>query len=196
MKSKVVSLLVLWVLALYPGVGNAQTSNHSALTVKVPFDFVVGSRTLPAGIYEFELITGAPVVTDQVSYLDRNIEGRVYHAVVTDIARGEARLGSRIVFTKRRDRHLLSEVWEAGSRPQTQQFRGRCRTGDSGGNRNRSADSVKEVRGSWDYLGLSPPKSHLKDAKAEYAKLEVAGKRSSSSPAVCRWFPKPGDFTF
>jgi len=37
MKSKVVSLVVLWVLSLCPSVGNAQTSHHSALTVKVPF---------------------------------------------------------------------------------------------------------------------------------------------------------------
>jgi len=36
MKSKVVSLIVLWVLSLCPSVGNAQSSHHSALTVNFP----------------------------------------------------------------------------------------------------------------------------------------------------------------
>lgn len=34
-------------LSLYPSIGYAQTSNHSALTVKVPFEFVVGNQAFP-----------------------------------------------------------------------------------------------------------------------------------------------------
>ena len=60
-KNSVVSLVVLWVLSLYPSVSYAQTSHHSALTVKVPFEFVVGNQTFPAGIYKFQsLLNSVP----------------------------------------------------------------------------------------------------------------------------------------
>jgi hypothetical protein len=39
----VVSLAVLWAVSLYPGLGHAQTLTHPILTVKVPFEFVVGN---------------------------------------------------------------------------------------------------------------------------------------------------------
>ncbi len=52
-RNSVVSLVVLWGMTLFAGVAYAQTPNHSALTIKIPFEFVVGNQTFPAGIYKF-----------------------------------------------------------------------------------------------------------------------------------------------
>ena len=53
MKNHLVSIVVLWVLSLCPSFVHAQTAHHAPLTVKVPFEFVVGNQTLPAGSYNF-----------------------------------------------------------------------------------------------------------------------------------------------
>jgi hypothetical protein len=57
----VISLVVLWAVSLCPGVGNAQTSTRPILTVKVPFEFVVGNQTFPAGTYKFQSLLNSPI---------------------------------------------------------------------------------------------------------------------------------------
>jgi hypothetical protein len=114
MKSKVVSLVVLWVLSLYPSVGNAQTSHHSALTVKVPFEFVVGSQTFPAGTYKFRSLLNSVPGKAAIDVLEvRSTEGRLYKAIVTDVVGSKEPNNARLVFTRSGDRAFLSEVWES-----------------------------------------------------------------------------------
>ena len=115
MKSKVVSLVVLWVLSLCPSVGNAQTSHHSALTVKVPFEFVVGNRTFPAGTYKFESLNSAPSRATIDYLMVRSMDGRhLYQAIVADVVGSEEPSNPRLLFTRRGDRAFLSEVWAPG----------------------------------------------------------------------------------
>jgi hypothetical protein len=115
MKSKVVSLVVLWVLSLCPSVGNAQTSHHSALTVKVPFEFVVGNRTFPAGTYKFESLNSAPSSATIDYLMVRSMDGRhLYQAIVADVVGSEEPSNPRLLFTRRGDRAFLSEVWAPG----------------------------------------------------------------------------------
>jgi hypothetical protein len=115
MKSKVVSLVVLWVLSLCPSVGNAQTSHHSALTVKVPFEFVVGNRTFPAGTYKFESLNSAPSNATIDYLMVRSMDGRhLYQAIVADVVGSEEPSNPRLLFTRRGDRAFLSEVWAPG----------------------------------------------------------------------------------
>ncbi|MGD1082570.1 MAG: hypothetical protein ABR881_30015 [Candidatus Sulfotelmatobacter sp.] len=115
MKSKVVPLVVLWVLSLCPSVGNAQTSHHTALTVKVPFEFVVGNQTLPAGTYKFLSLLNSVPSKATIDVLEvRSTEGHLYKAVVTDVVGSEEPNNPRLVFTRSGDRAFLSEVWEPG----------------------------------------------------------------------------------
>jgi hypothetical protein len=51
MKTRVFSTLLLLSLLFALGIGNSFASGGSTITVKVPFDFVVGKKTLPAGEY-------------------------------------------------------------------------------------------------------------------------------------------------
>jgi hypothetical protein len=115
MKSNVVSLLVLWVLSLCPSVGYAQTSHHSALTVKVPFEFVVGNQTFPAGTYKFRSLLNSVPGRDSIDVLEvRSTEGRLYKAIVTDVVAREQPNNPSLVFTRNGGRAFLSEVREPG----------------------------------------------------------------------------------
>ena len=114
-KSSVVSLVVLWGLSLFASIGYAQTSNYSALTVKVPFEFVVGSQTFPAGTYKFRSLLNSVPGKDAIEVLElRSMEGRLYHAIVTDVVGSYEPNHPKLVFTRSGGRTFLSEVWEPG----------------------------------------------------------------------------------
>ena len=115
MKSTVVSLVVLWMLSLCPGVSFAQTSRQAAAVVEVPFAFVVGNQTFPAGDYEFHSLLNPVAGKDTIDVVVvRSIDGQLYRAIVTHVM-GRAEFGrSRVVFTRSGGRAFLSEVWEPG----------------------------------------------------------------------------------
>ena len=115
MKSKVVSLVVLLVLSLYPSVGHAQTTHHSALTVKVPFEFVVGNQTFPAGTYRFRSLLNSVPGKDTMEYLMVSSTDRpLYRVIITDVVGSEEPNNPRVAFTRSGGRAFLSEVWEPG----------------------------------------------------------------------------------
>jgi hypothetical protein len=115
MKSKVASLFVLWVSSLCPSVGYAQTSHHPALTVKVPFEFVVGNQTFPAGTYKFQSLLNSVPGKDTIDILVvRSTEGQLYRAIVTGVVGSEEHNNAKLVFTRTGGRAFLSEVWEPG----------------------------------------------------------------------------------
>jgi len=114
MKSRKWMLIVL-VATLAVGVGNAQTSRRSALTVKVPFEFVVGNQIFPAGTYQFQSLLNSVPGKDTIDVLAvRSTEGRLYRAIVTDVVGSEQPNSPRLVFTRSSGRALLSEVWTSG----------------------------------------------------------------------------------
>ena len=111
----VISLVVLWAVSLCPGVGNAQTSTRPILTVKVPFEFVVGNQTFPAGTYKFQSLLNSVAGKDTIDVLTvRSAEAKLYQAVVTDVIGAGEPGNSRLVFIRNGGRTFLSEVWEPG----------------------------------------------------------------------------------
>ena len=114
MKTRV-SMLIVLVAMLAISLGNAQASHHSALTVKVPFEFVVGHQTFPAGTYKFHSSLNSIPSKDAIDVLVmRSADGRLYRAIVTDVVGTEGPGNPRLVFTRGGDRTFLSEVWEPG----------------------------------------------------------------------------------
>jgi hypothetical protein len=108
-------MLIALVAALAISVGNAQTLHHTALTVKVPFEFVVGNQTFPAGTYKFRSLLNSVAGKDAIDVLEvRSTEGRLYRAIVTDVVGSEEPSHPRVVFTRSGDRTFLAEVWELG----------------------------------------------------------------------------------
>jgi hypothetical protein len=112
----VLSLVVLSIVSLYPTFGRAQVATHPVLSVKVPFEFVVGNRTFPAGTYKFQSLLNSVAGKDAIDVLTvRSTEGQIYQAVVTDVAAiGAEPNKPRLSFTRSGGRVFLSEVWEPG----------------------------------------------------------------------------------
>jgi hypothetical protein len=102
-------------LSLFASIGYAQTSNHHALTVKIPFEFVVGNQTFPAGTYKFRSLLNSVPSKAGIDVLEvRSTEGHLYQAIVTDVVGNEEPANPKLVFTRRDGRAFLSEVWEVG----------------------------------------------------------------------------------
>jgi hypothetical protein len=114
----VLSLIVLSIVSLYPAIGRAQVTNHPVLSVKVPFEFVVGNRTFPAGTYKFQSLLNSVAGRDAIEVLTvRSAEGWLYQAVVTDVAAVSAELNKpRVSFRRSGGRAFLAEVWEPGKK--------------------------------------------------------------------------------
>jgi len=114
-KSSVVSVVVLWGLSLFASIGYAQTSRHSALTVKVPFEFAVGNQMFPAGTYKFRSLLNSVPGKDTIDVIEvRSTEGRLYKAIVEDVVGSEELNNPKLVFTRSGGRAFLCEVWEPG----------------------------------------------------------------------------------
>lgn len=108
-------VIVALVATLAIDVGNAQTSHHAALTVKVPFEFAVGNQTFPSGTYKFHSLLNSVPGKDTIEVLEvRSTEGHQYQAIVTDVVGSDDPTKARVVFAHSGDRTFLSEVWEPG----------------------------------------------------------------------------------
>lgn len=106
--------LTLWMSIAGPAQAKVQPKSF---VVAVPFDFVVGNRTLPAGSYRFQMVLGSPTQTDTVGILAvRSVDGRYYASTVTRLTEGEAPTdGPKVVFSRSNDRASLAQLWEKGN---------------------------------------------------------------------------------
>ena len=88
-----------------------------AYTIAVPFDFMVGNRTMPAGTYRFQLVFGSPTQNETAAVLAVCSEDRRYYAsAFTSVAEGEAPSnGPKLVFRRAGDHASLSQLWEQGN---------------------------------------------------------------------------------
>jgi hypothetical protein len=94
-------------------VANAQMESDIAIEANVPFSFVVGNTTLPAGTYQIKALG------DMEGALElRSAKGHSAIAVNTESVetkRGQIENKSELVFNKVGDQYFLYQVWLAGS---------------------------------------------------------------------------------
>jgi hypothetical protein len=118
MMTKALPLFVLFIatIAITTGAAQAQSHRKIMLQASVPYEFVVGNRTLPAGSYVFEMATGSPKSTDQAGVLIvHNYERKLYVAVATGVQNdSNTHVLPRLVFLRNGDRVYLSKVWRQG----------------------------------------------------------------------------------
>ena len=104
MKRQIVSLVGVLGLLLVAACANAQSVNVKA---DVPFDFMVGKSTLPAGEYSIQSIsTGASSVLA--------IRGGKTNQMLASANNAETlnpSANSRLVFHKYGDQYFLSQIW-------------------------------------------------------------------------------------
>jgi hypothetical protein len=96
------------IAALATGASFAQLK--PIVQVHVPFGFVAGNKTLPAGDYTVGQMPNAPVLAIQSSDYQTWMLGTLNYAKSPKIQeRG------RLVFHRYGDTYILAEMWEAGS---------------------------------------------------------------------------------
>jgi hypothetical protein len=97
----------LWVLVAVPA--PAQASRPQMLKGNVPFEFVSGDRTIPAGKYSIEL------AERYIWVIDAN--GHRLEAVVTNPRQGNRKDEQpRLVFRQNGDRYFLWQIWTRSHR--------------------------------------------------------------------------------
>jgi hypothetical protein len=112
-KAAVGNLLVA--LSILGGYARAQIASFR---VSIPFDFITGHATLPAGNYIFQRLLGRPRKQDTVGIIVlRSTDRQIYRAIVTSLAAqppGSGTSDSKIVFRRSLGRHYLDQVWISG----------------------------------------------------------------------------------
>jgi hypothetical protein len=97
------------VLALLSALGATSFAQSARRTVvQIPFDFVVGGKTLPAGRYRVAPLGYDSYSTWAIRGTNRNA-GAI--AMTTSIGGGSAQNQSRLVFRKEGGTYFLAEVW-------------------------------------------------------------------------------------
>ena len=81
------------------------------MVVNIPFDFVVGGTTLPAG--EYSVKTSGPVRT--LLLIDRQDPSASIFMGTNAIIASEPKSESKLVFNRYGDRYFLSQVWSSGN---------------------------------------------------------------------------------
>jgi hypothetical protein len=118
MKNKIytAAVMVLVVVTMLSG-AEAKSKASPVVEANIPFAFQVGSRTLPAGSYKFELATGVPQDGDSTSVLIvRSLDLHVYQALAVPVNVGAGLANeSRAVFDGS-EQHSLVAVWQSGNR--------------------------------------------------------------------------------
>jgi hypothetical protein len=110
MKNRVIA--ILFVLGLLAIAGNAHAQTVSFKT-NIPFSFVLGNQTLPAGTYQVQRLLGRPGAADEIGMIVvRSTIPRVYKAVVTNLVRRSpgSRSSSQLMFANHASQRYLSEV--------------------------------------------------------------------------------------
>ena len=107
MKFSLMTLGVL-VVALIASPAYAQFSSGARPVWDVPFDFIVGDETLPAGQYTIQrgVTPGAVLVY--------SLDGKTSHFRLSNAIYGKVADHSVLVFNRHGNQHFLSRVWIAG----------------------------------------------------------------------------------
>ncbi len=109
MKTRALVMAAVMALTAMATTRVAQAQN--AIAVNVPFDFVAGGKTLPAGEYSVRA-SGAGNTLILIDRKDTSVSALIItHAVVSRDMQTE----SKLVFNRYGDRYFLSQVWSEGN---------------------------------------------------------------------------------
>jgi hypothetical protein len=78
-------------------------AHAQAIQFKVPFDFTVQSKALPAGTYQVSYVAAS-------SILIRSLDGRFYALTITNAAEGSPTSGGKLIFRKYGNQYFLHEA--------------------------------------------------------------------------------------
>ncbi len=107
---KLIATMTLILMTMTLAVCPVYSQARQKCGVHVPFSFMVGDQTLPAGEYSFDPQLGWK--SDMNVLVIRSADGSVYKAIVTSAAsRSEVRQGGRVIFNRVGETYTLAQVW-------------------------------------------------------------------------------------
>lgn len=111
----VLAAIEVMVVALATGPASSQVSTFEAT---VPFPFIVGGHTLPAGTYTVQRLMGKPKNTNALGVIVmKTNDHHVYKVIVTGTGEehhSTRAKDSRLIFTSFKGKEYLNRVWVAG----------------------------------------------------------------------------------
>jgi hypothetical protein len=111
MKRKALAIASVVVLSMAVASVSARAQASFPLAANIPFDFVVGKQTLPAGEYRIEQLSSQSV------QLIRSTDGHTSTIVMTMAAlANDWQSESKLVFNRYGDQYFLSQIWTAGNK--------------------------------------------------------------------------------
>lgn len=103
-------MLLMAALVLVTAVASANAQSLKA-TADVPFEFVVGNKTLPAAHYNISDMTGSQVVRISARKENANM-----FATTIPVSRKASDDKGKLVFHRYGNRYFLAEIWSPGQR--------------------------------------------------------------------------------
>ena len=114
--AKALKFIALCALLVMVMARAAAAKTRPAVTVDLPFEFIVANQTLPAGNYQIQTLLQAQPGTDSIEILAlRNTAGRIYRAVVADLGpEVVSQSGTELSFRRYRGQTYLAGVRSDG----------------------------------------------------------------------------------
>ncbi len=111
MTKKALAIASVVVLSMAVATVSARAQASFPLGANIPFDFVVGKQTLPAGEYRIEQLSSDGVL------LVRSTDGHTSIIVMTMAAlANDWQSESKLVFNRYGGQYFLSQIWTAGNK--------------------------------------------------------------------------------
>jgi hypothetical protein len=102
--------IAVWTLLLMTAVPSlAQSANRTV--IDIPFDFVVGQKTLPAGQYRIEPVKRDSKTTWEIQ---RTNNGPSAVVITVPVQARTTQESARLVFQKYDEQYVLAQIWTAG----------------------------------------------------------------------------------
>jgi hypothetical protein len=117
MKKQVVKALTpigLLIVMMVMGIGSAQgQSLANDLRVKIPFDFIVGDKELPAGDYSIARVR--PSFDNRVLVIESVDNHLTVVRLTSPVESLAPKVEGSLVFRRYGDQYFLSQIWTAGA---------------------------------------------------------------------------------
>jgi hypothetical protein len=102
-------LMLLLTMAFMTAVATANGQSQHKLNALIPFEFIVGDKTLAAGQYE---VSAVGITQEALAIRGRESNDNVIRLVMTKEPKENK--SARLVFHRYGNTYFLSEVWEGG----------------------------------------------------------------------------------
>jgi hypothetical protein len=112
MKSMILKSFTMLMLTMALASLTVQAQSATEMRTNIPFRFIIGSQTLPAGEYTVRYVNRD---SGKTALLFRSLDGRTNRIVnMATTQSGTSEMRASIVFSQYGDSYFLSEVWTGG----------------------------------------------------------------------------------